>query len=165
MAVYRDQSMSCLEWCKFGKECLGEAAFNKYLENKAESVKARCFTEMRKRSGPDVVARTEKAVAFAEEILKSEGGDWHVVVPTLMMYCLHEEQADFDTDIGRALLALGTRQEDCDRAVAILNAMRAGCDPDDRNSEILRDALSLAGWIDEKPCTGTAKKLHQARVS
>lgn len=37
--VGRRQVQSCLDWCKFGKECVGEEIYNKYLKNKAESKK------------------------------------------------------------------------------------------------------------------------------
>jgi hypothetical protein len=32
--IYRELSMSCLEWCKFARECVGEEAYQKYLEQK-----------------------------------------------------------------------------------------------------------------------------------
>jgi len=32
--VTRDQAPSCLGWCKYGKECVGEEMYKKYLKNK-----------------------------------------------------------------------------------------------------------------------------------
>ena len=32
--VARRQVQSCLDWCKFGKECVGEELYKKYLKNK-----------------------------------------------------------------------------------------------------------------------------------
>lgn len=31
----KDTHMSCLEWCASGKECVGEAAYNRYMKNRA----------------------------------------------------------------------------------------------------------------------------------
>lgn len=33
-SVYREQGQSCLDWCKYAKECVGEEKYNKYMENK-----------------------------------------------------------------------------------------------------------------------------------
>ena len=30
------EEISCLDWCKFSKECVGEERYNKYLKNKKE---------------------------------------------------------------------------------------------------------------------------------
>lgn len=37
--VARRQVQSCLDWCKFGRECVGEEIYQKYLQNKAASKK------------------------------------------------------------------------------------------------------------------------------
>jgi len=33
--ITRRQAQSCLEWCKFARECVGEEFYNKYLSNKS----------------------------------------------------------------------------------------------------------------------------------
>lgn len=33
-AVTRAQGQSCLDWCEFAKECVGEEAYKKHLKNK-----------------------------------------------------------------------------------------------------------------------------------
>src|SRR4030066_152981 len=38
-AVFRDGGMSCLDWCKYGKECVGDAAYKSYMRDKAVGVK------------------------------------------------------------------------------------------------------------------------------
>jgi transcription initiation factor TFIIIB Brf1 subunit/transcription initiation factor TFIIB len=35
--VTRKQRQSCLDWCKFAKECVGEDLYRKYLKDKALS--------------------------------------------------------------------------------------------------------------------------------
>ena len=37
--VMRDGFMSCLDWCAMGKDCVGDATYGKYMNNKAESIK------------------------------------------------------------------------------------------------------------------------------
>lgn len=37
--VTREQGQSCLDWCKFAKDCVGEELYKKYLDNKAISKK------------------------------------------------------------------------------------------------------------------------------
>jgi hypothetical protein len=32
--VTREGGQSCLDWCKYAKECIGEERYNKYLKNK-----------------------------------------------------------------------------------------------------------------------------------
>ncbi len=32
--VSRDQVPTCIEWCKYGKECVGEQAYERYMEAK-----------------------------------------------------------------------------------------------------------------------------------
>jgi predicted RNA-binding Zn-ribbon protein involved in translation (DUF1610 family) len=32
--VLREQQQSCIEWCKYAKECVGVKAYNKYMQNK-----------------------------------------------------------------------------------------------------------------------------------
>lgn len=32
--VFREQLPSCIEWCDYGKECVGEEAYNRYMKAK-----------------------------------------------------------------------------------------------------------------------------------
>lgn len=32
--VTRQQEQSCLEWCEYARECVGENIYNKYMKNK-----------------------------------------------------------------------------------------------------------------------------------
>jgi predicted RNA-binding Zn-ribbon protein involved in translation (DUF1610 family) len=32
--ITRQQAQSCLDWCKFAKDCIGEGLYKKYLQNK-----------------------------------------------------------------------------------------------------------------------------------
>jgi DNA-directed RNA polymerase subunit RPC12/RpoP len=37
--VLKDEVPTCIEWCDFGKECVGEEAYNRYMEAKGVEVK------------------------------------------------------------------------------------------------------------------------------
>jgi len=37
--VYRPMEQSCVDWCKYAKECIGEVAYKKYLHNKKKNKK------------------------------------------------------------------------------------------------------------------------------
>lgn len=32
--VFKEQMPSCIEWCEYGKECVGEEAYNRFMEAK-----------------------------------------------------------------------------------------------------------------------------------
>ncbi len=32
--IFREQGQSCLDWCKYAKECVGETIYKKWLQNK-----------------------------------------------------------------------------------------------------------------------------------
>ena len=32
--ITRQSGQSCLDWCKYAKECVGEEKYNKYMDNK-----------------------------------------------------------------------------------------------------------------------------------
>jgi len=35
--ITRKQDLSCIEWCKYAKECVGEELYKKYLRNKKQN--------------------------------------------------------------------------------------------------------------------------------
>ena len=35
--VLREGGQSCLDWCKYAKECVGDAAYKKYLESRKKT--------------------------------------------------------------------------------------------------------------------------------
>jgi len=37
--VTRNQKQSCLDWCRYAKECVGENIYNNYMKNKENIVK------------------------------------------------------------------------------------------------------------------------------
>ena len=37
--VMRQQEQSCLDWCRYAKECVGDRVYNKYMQNKTITIK------------------------------------------------------------------------------------------------------------------------------
>ena len=37
--VMREEGQSCLDWCKYAKECVGDQIYNKYMKNKTLMLK------------------------------------------------------------------------------------------------------------------------------
>ena len=46
--VLRTQGQSCLDWCKYAKQCVGDSAYNKYIKNKSTEQKSIKKTTRRK---------------------------------------------------------------------------------------------------------------------
>lgn len=39
--VMRQEGQSCLDWCRYAKECVGDQVYNKYMRNKVITIKQR----------------------------------------------------------------------------------------------------------------------------
>lgn len=37
--VFREQGQSCLDWCKYARECVGDEQYNKYMKNRKNIIK------------------------------------------------------------------------------------------------------------------------------
>ena len=86
--VLRPGGLSCLEWCKFGKDCVGEATFESYQKNRSGSVRQRLLEALEQQFGADQepVAHAQEVLAAAEELLKLEPADWHIVLPAALLH-------------------------------------------------------------------------------
>jgi HD superfamily phosphohydrolase YqeK len=87
-AVLKDTSTSCLDWCQYGKDCVGEEVYSKYMENKASSLKRKLLEDLEQFFGEDTerIDHAKDVLEFAEELLKEETADWHVVVPAAILH-------------------------------------------------------------------------------
>jgi hypothetical protein len=171
-AVFREGTMSCLEWCKFAEECVGEEAYDRYLKNRAVGLRRRLLEAMRKlwQQDADRSRRAEAVLSWSEEILKSEKADWHIVIPASIL-----QNIDGRADAGgfrsaRDILARsGLMREDIERIFRIIER-----DPSESGPEfdVVHDARLLA--CSEAPDSGegalalrteTARRLAAAQSS
>lgn len=86
--VIREQGQSCLDWCKYARECVGDQAYSGYLMNKNLSIKGKLINELEAYFGKDAkrIEHAKKVLDFAEEILRREESDWHIVVPAAILH-------------------------------------------------------------------------------
>jgi predicted RNA-binding Zn-ribbon protein involved in translation (DUF1610 family) len=62
--VFKDQTPSCIEWCKYGKECVGEEVYNRFMEERGkkndEVERTEEEEEMMKRYIEEIIRKCEK---------------------------------------------------------------------------------------------------------
>ena len=85
--MFREGAMSCLEWCKFAQECVGEATYDRYMKNRAVGLRRRLLEAMHGQweQDADRLRQAEAVLSWSEEILKQEKADWHIVIPASIL--------------------------------------------------------------------------------
>ena len=142
-SVIRTVTQSCVDWCKYAKECLGDEKFKKYGEMKAVMRKPALMTAMAVAVGSDArrIEHAGKVASYAEMILAKEThADPNVVLATAILHDLDNA----NETIREILIQVGYPElfsrEVCDIA-RHLHQPR----PDETiNFKILHDAHSLA---------------------
>ncbi|TFG62528.1 MAG: hypothetical protein E4H36_07770, partial [Spirochaetales bacterium] len=78
--VFRTGDTSCLDWCRHGKECVGDDIYSRYQRNKAESLREKLIAEIEDFFGDDEkrIHHAREVLKVAEELLKKEKADWHI---------------------------------------------------------------------------------------
>lgn len=86
--VTRKLELSCVDWCKYAKECLGDEAYTNYIKNKALTLKDKLLMRLEEYFGSDSkrINHAKKVMGFAEELLRQEKADWHIVVPASILH-------------------------------------------------------------------------------
>jgi predicted RNA-binding Zn-ribbon protein involved in translation (DUF1610 family) len=163
--MFREGTMSCLEWCKFAQECVGEAAYDRYMQNRAVGLRRRLLEAMHRqwKQDADRLRQAEAVLSWSEEILKEEKADWHIVIPASI---LQNVDGGTSSDAFRAaeqlLVRSGLTPEDLERIRRIVED-----DPSEDRAEfdVVNDArlLSRPGKQSAEALrTGTAIKLAGA---
>src|SRR3989338_2133618 len=69
--VMRKEELSCLEWCKYAKECVGEEAYVNFLSNKTMLMKDKLIMALEIYFGKDAkrIDHAKKVMGYAEELL------------------------------------------------------------------------------------------------
>ena len=95
--VIRTMTQSCVDWCKFAKDCLGDEKFKKYGAMKAAQRKPVLLAAMETYFGEDRkrIEHARKVVAYAELILSKEGGaDPNVVIAAAVLHDIGIKNAE-----------------------------------------------------------------------
>jgi len=174
-AVYRDSSMSCLEWCKHGKECVGDDVYDTYMRNKSIGIK-RCLLEQIRSYFQDNrvnMVRAKAVLSNAEEILGDEEGEFHIAIPASILLNVDVETAR------KTLLRLGMSMDDINTICDIIELHRESGLIDPAVHPVLHDADYLvaiaddasgksedeiASMIDDKLVTETGRRIARKQL-
>lgn len=104
--VLREGGLNCLDWCKFGKDCIGEATFESYQRHQAVGVRQRLLAAVEEVFDADRrrIRHAREVLAAAEELLKLETGDWHIVLPAALLHDVGIKAAEQKYGSGEARL-------------------------------------------------------------
>lgn len=157
--IYRDATMSCLDWCKMGKDCVGDAIYDGYMKNKTVGLKKQLIEKMRAHFGTDKkrIEHAQKVLEYAEKLLETEEGDWHIVIPASILHDVGIKAAEekYGSSAGQyqekegppiareILLRLGFKLEDIDEICDIIAHHHSPQKTESQNFKVLYDA----DWI------------------
>jgi hypothetical protein len=150
--VFRDGLPSCVEWCKYGKECIGEEAFGRYQRSRALGLKHRLLEVLQRRGLIDrsEAAERERAVQWAEAILAEEPAPWHLVIPAVLVHDVSLQGARREDSLERLLQAQGLNVEDVAAVRGILGELSGrGGAPSGLEARIVHDAWTLTELNEE----------------
>jgi predicted RNA-binding Zn-ribbon protein involved in translation (DUF1610 family) len=142
--MFREGHMSCLEWCNFAQECMGEEAYDRYMENRTAGLRRRLLEAVRKHWAQEdqEVRRAEAALSWSEKILKEVSADWHIVIPASILHTVGGDRGSGGFRAAREiLLRSGLKSEDIEKIFRI-----AKQDPSEHSVEldVVHDAVILA---------------------
>lgn len=163
--VFRQAEQSCLDWCRYAKECLGDQLYSKYMQNKTITIKQKLLKELEDYFGDDKkrIEHAKKVMGFAEELLKKEKGDWHIVIPASILHDIgikvaeekygsstgHYQEKESPGVARSILIKLGFRKEDISEICEIIAHHHTPGKVNTQNFKILYDADLLANFKGE----------------
>jgi hypothetical protein len=162
--VIRTATQSCVDWCRYAKECLGDEKFRKYGEMKAALRKSALMQAVVAEAGPDavLVAHTGRVLAYAELLLAEKpDADPNVVMAAAALRGLvrrkaeHGSAAEPDAEPGaepegveaamRIMKELGYPQGLMNEVRELVALSADAARRDTLHFKLLHDALLLAG--------------------
>ncbi len=162
---YREVLPTCVDWCKHAKECVGSEAYDSYARNKARLLKDKLISELKEYFGSDLkrINHTEKVLDYAEELLRQELGDWHIVVPAAILHDVgikaaeekygssagNLQEKEGPEIAGKILLKLGFKKEEIKEICQIVRYHHSPGKVESLNFGIIRDADWLVNLKDE----------------
>lgn len=163
--VTREQKQSCLEWCSYAKECVGENKYSAYMKNIAMTVKDKLLKELEEFFGNDIkrIEHAKRVLSFSEELLKSEKADWHIVIPASILHDVgikiaenkygsaagHHQEAEGPAIARAILLKIGIKKENIDEICQIIAHHHSPGKINTQNFKVLYDADWLVNLKDE----------------
>jgi HD superfamily phosphodiesterase/DNA-directed RNA polymerase subunit RPC12/RpoP len=167
--VVKDGEMACLEWCKMAEECVGTDTFNKYMKNKALTVKQKLLEELENHFGEDIkrIKHAQKVLQYAEQLLQNSEADAHIVVPASILHDIGIKEAEekhnsnagkHQEELGpeiakKILLKQGLAMETIDEICDIIGHHHSPREEETENFKILYDSdsiVNLEEFIEKK---------------
>lgn len=163
--IVRETKLNCLDWCRYAKECVGGEVYRKFMDNKMITVKEKLIKEMEGHFGKDKkrIEHAKKVMQYAEEILRREKADWHIVIPTSILHDVGIKAAEekYKSSAGnyqekegpaiarKMLLGVGFKKEDIDEICEIIAHHHSPGKVNTQNFKVLYDADWLVNIKDE----------------
>lgn len=174
--VFRNESMSCLDWCKYGKECVGNDIYEKHMKNRKGDIRQKLLEKLEEHFGKDKkrIDHAKEVLCFAEKLLKAEKADWHIVIPASILHdvgikaaeekygsCEAHYQEQEGPPIARnILLPLGLKLEEIDQICEIIAHHHSPGRVNTKNFKVVYDADLLVN-IRETACGKKQKQLQK----
>jgi len=156
---------SCLEWCKYAKECVGEQKYSNYLKNKSVILKDKLIEELERYFGDDKkrISHAKNVLKFAEELLRYEKADRHIVIPASILHDVgikisekkygssagHYQEREGPAIAREILLKIGIKKEEIDEICEIIAHHHSPGKINTQNFKVLYDADWLVNLKDE----------------
>ena len=143
--VLKESTQSCLDWCKYAKECVGDETYGRHMQNRMAGVKAQLMAAIEDSEGDngDFARSAAEAVEFAEQLLAAEPADPHIVIPACLLLCVRSSGGQ-GIDLNRILLKTGFQQQDIEQIAEITAPNPPAGITDNTNYRIAHDAYMLA---------------------
>ncbi len=150
--------LGCAEWCQYAEKCVPELmAEKKAAQTFKELLGERAKTWLA--GDPQAWEATETGVQYAQNLLKSEGGDPKVVMAATLLHRVDRAKAR------EILEELGTEPEIAD---AVMELLSGGGLESDLNHRLFKDVMALLKPATEGAasgfCTRTAQRLAAERA-
>jgi len=163
--VLRYQDQSCLEWCKLAETCVGREAYNNFMQNRAQMIKDTLLHDVELLFGDDTkrINHAKKVMAYVQEILAKEEGDWHILMPASILHDVgikvaeekygsaagHLQEKEGPGVARKLMLKLGLRLEHIEEVCEIIAHHHSPGIIKTNNFKILYDADLLVNIEDE----------------
>jgi DNA-directed RNA polymerase subunit RPC12/RpoP len=136
--VLRPGGMSCLEWCRMAKQCVGEATYESWAASRCLGLKRQLLEALEEHCGQDRdrIRHAQAVLAEAESLLVSEAADWHIVVPAALLH-------DIGTPARAVLLRLGLQLAEVEEVCDIVGRHHCPRPQESANFKVVCDADSL----------------------
>jgi hypothetical protein len=148
--------LGCAEWCQYAEKCVPDLVRTRKAAQNFKELLAE-MVESYLKDDPSSWDRTAKGVAYAQDLLKAEGGDPKVVLATVLLHRVPLDKA-------REFLAeLETEPEIVEAVLELLAGQAA---ERDLNRQIFQDVLALLeekGGTTRQFTTRTAQRLATAK--